>query len=264
MELRCGLSLDASMAEIDGGLNMSARWSRRTVLRGSILGIAGVSSALTPARASFGLNIPDGPMVLQRKLIRELRDGAHISVTRNWSVHFIRSQHYIEVSGDQISASVDAPSRLKPFVELEENRREEAFFPLMLNDGGQIAGGGRDDDRTAVSKAAAMAERMFKESSLTNDKKALASLHLQQMQRASQSVFKNLPRDLLFPSQPAVHKIQPVNLPNGISGEFELTYHASARPMQGWLDHAERKIITRIGSHERRSIEHWTLAPSSV
>jgi hypothetical protein len=52
-----------------------------------------------------------------------------------------------------------------------------------------------------------------------------------------------------------------VNLPEGLTGTFELSWETRAAPGTGWLVEARRAIVTRIAELERRSVEVWTLGP---
>ena len=49
-----------------------------------------------------------------------------------------------------------------------------------------------------------------------------------------------------------------------MTGEFEITYEATPVAEGGWLERAERQVVTRVGGSERRARETWTLAPIGV
>lgn len=213
-----------------------------------------------PLRAVSDLRFPSGPMHLWRQLTRDLHDGAQIIVERCWEIQFERKAGQLEVGGKQISCTVDAPAKLKALADIEQARREEGMFPLILSESGLIVSGGRErDDEALLAKAIAEARRMFAQSGQSLEREAQAARHLAQLQRASQPLLDTMPADLLFPTHRPIHRIEKVNLPNGSIGEFEWHYTAASVPETGWLDHAERQIITRTDGKERRSGETWKL-----
>ncbi|MEP2735301.1 MAG: hypothetical protein ABJP34_03300 [Erythrobacter sp.] len=235
---------------------MSNQISRRMLLRGSAAGLAAIS---IPVRAHTSLRLPDEPMVLTRKLVRDLKDGEAITVTRQWTVNFQRKARSIEIAGRQISAQVKAPAKLRQLAKIEEERDASDLFPIILSKAGTIMMGGRKHDEAALAKAVHTAREMIESSHRSASDKAAAQQHLQQMQRASQPLLDTMPKDLFFPSEPPLHDVVAIDLPNGSVGEFELRYTAHTAQKAAWLDHAERQIITRTGQTERRSSELWSL-----
>ena len=53
--------------------------------------------------------------------------------------------------------------------------------------------------------------------------------------------------------------VRPVDLPDGLTGEFEVNYASNAVPGKGWLDHAAREVITRLEGTEMRMREEWQM-----
>lgn len=239
---------------------MPALLTRRTALRGSVFGILASGLVNGPLRAAANVRIPAGPMALTRTLVRELRDGNAISVERKWRINFDQTSRYLQVNGKQLFAKVLAPAKLEPLARIEESRIEEAMFPLLLSDEGLIMAGGRDDDRDVMDEAVRIAQSMIARSDRIAKGKAQTTADLQQMQKAAKPFFDTLPKDLLFPNEQPVREIKRLTLPGGLRGEFELSYLAKAVPDYGWLDKAERRIVTRIGMSERRSVERWSLS----
>lgn len=215
--------------------------------------------AQSPKNFTGLLPLPQKPMRLTRRLERLLFDGNRIVIDRRWHVAFNQSNRDITVSGKQISAKVEAPANLDAFARIEESRRDDSMFPLTLSHKGVIMLGHQVDDDDAFGAAAREAERIIAASKQGPTTKNSVRRHLQQMQQASQSLLTTVPRDLFFPSDPPVHNIRHVTLPDGTIGEFELSYSAEPNKDSGWLDRAERKIITRLGESERYSSEVWSL-----
>ena len=224
---------------------------------------AGLAAMAMPLRAQAQLRLPEGPLTLTRELTRDLRDGKRIRVTRQWAVTFQRNARSIKVSGYQTSVRVDAPDRLRRLAQIEEERDASGLFPIILSENGTIMMGGRKDDDSSLAKAVETASAMIAGSNRSAPDKAAAQQHLGTMQRASQPILDTMPKDLFFPQNAPIHDVRPVSLPDGGTGEFELTFSARAAEGGAWLSRAERRITTRLGADERHSTEVWTLQPSA-
>gem|GEM_PF-1777542 len=216
--------------------------------------------AIAPLNAGSALRLPLGPMMLSRRLERDLHDGEQIIVERSWEIQFERTSRDVQIAGQFISANVQAPARLKALADIEQSQRKEGMFPLTLSETGLLVAGAQADGRAAIAQAMNAAREMIEKSPSTLVRKVQASRHLLQMQEAAQPLMATMPADLFFPSRPTIVETQTVNLPDGLVGEFELRYKAVSAPKGGWLDHAERQIVTRIGTNQRRSVEHWRLS----
>ncbi|MEL6878110.1 MAG: hypothetical protein AAGL68_08450 [Pseudomonadota bacterium] len=204
--------------------------------------------------------IPHMPMRLARRIERELRDGEKLVVIREWQVDFARQGLGIIISGQQLSAQVEAPAMLEPLAAIERARSTSGMFPIMLSDAGNIIALGDGLAEDDLEAAAREAKILIAKSSDNPAKQAQRRTLLVHLQKASGSVLEQMPRDLFFPREKAVQSARPVSLPDGSMGEFELTYVARCAPGHSWLRQAERRVITRIGDEERRASEIWTLA----
>ena len=69
-----------------------------------------------------------------------------------------------------------------------------------------------------------------------------------------------MPPDLFYPSTAPLKTVQAVDLPEGLTGEFELTYESQRAQDGEWMERAEREVVTRVGDSERRSSEVWAMA----
>lgn len=235
--------------------------TRRRLLAG--LFAAGGTLALTPplrAMAGAALALPEEPMRLARVLVRDLGNGAAITVRREWEVRFARQARGIVIAGSQTSASVDAPPNLAELARIEQQRDTAAMFPIMLSEAGLVAASGSAPaDLGAALRAAEkmIATRPQSEARRDNLRRYLAEVH-----RAGSGQFDTLPPDLFAPAGPPQRRVETVSLPGGLNGTFELLWEATAAPASGWLSSGERQIITRIEELERRSREVWTLGPA--
>jgi hypothetical protein len=237
--------------------------TRRRLLTG-LMAAGGILALAPPLRAlaSAPLPLPGGPLRLTRELVRELGDGTAISVRRGWDVTFARQARGIMIAGTQVSASVDAPPSLADLARIEQQRSTAAMFPIMLTDAGLILASGTanaaPDDMAAALRAAEkmIAARPQSEGQRDNLRRYLAEIH-----RAGAGQFEALPPDLFVPAGTPLRRVEPVSLPGGMTGAFELVWEARANPDTGWLVSGQRQIITRIAELERRSREVWTLDP---
>jgi hypothetical protein len=213
--------------------------------------------------ASAALRLPGGAMRLDRELVRSLGDGQAITVRRSWEIGFAPQARGIVISGVQVAVAVDAPDNLAALARIEEQRDTAAMFPIMLSDSGRILGGG-DGETPPDDLAAAMraAERMIAVKPQPEARREAIRRYLAELHRAGSGLFETLPADLFYPSGDAMEKVESVALPDGLTGEFALSWRARAVPDAGWLAEGERAIVTRIEGLERRSKEVWRLRPA--
>lgn len=238
--------------------------ARREVLGGVTVGLAalGVGALGLPAQARAAVPLPQGAMILSRRLERPLMDGQKIVVTRKWLVQFADHPQGISITGHQIDAQVDAPRQLAPLVELELNRSTDGMFPILLTPVGQIAATGSSESAEDVAAAVRTAESMIARQVNSPSQRVIASRALSQLQMAGGSLFDNMPPDLFFPRGQAVQNIQPVSLPDGLTGQFELNYDARPISAGTWLKQARRTVVTRLGDSSRSALEEWSLQPA--
>lgn len=237
--------------------------TRRTLLTGLVA--AGFASGLIARPAALlaalpALRLPAGAMRLERELVRSLGDGQAVTVRRSWDIGFAQQARGIVVSGAQVAVAVDAPENLAALARIEEQRDTAAMFPIMLSDNGRILAGGKGeapaDDLAAAMRAA---ERMIAARPQSETRRDDIRRYLAELHRAGSGLFETLPADLFYPSGEAVEKVESVALPDGLTGEFALSWRARAVPDAGWLAEGERAITTRIEGLERRSQEVWRL-----
>ena len=240
--------------------------TRRALMTGLVgAGIAGGFAwrgALLASEA--GLPLPAGTMRLTRELVRELGDGAAITVRRAWAIGFVRQGRGIAVSGRQLSASVDAPPSLAGLARIEEQRDTAAMFPIILSAAGRIVAAGSDGEADDDDFAPALraAEQIIASRPQSEDRRASLRRYLAEIHRAGSGQFDTLPADLFYPLGTPLRREETLTLPDGLEGAFTLVWNARAVPGSGWLAEGEREIVTRIEGLERRSREIWTMTPA--
>jgi hypothetical protein len=248
----------------DGGRDQMFGTTRRRLLAGLVVaGGAGlVASPLRAMLVAGGLVLPEGPMRLGRELMRGLGGEATIIVRRGWEIGFARQARGIVIAGRQTSVDVEAPPNLGELARIEEQRSTDAMFPIMLSEEGLVLASGTAPtapaDMAAAIRAAEtmIASRPQSAAARDNMRRYLAEIH-----SAGSGQFDTLPADLFFPDGTPQRRVETVNLPDGLTGTFELSWETRAAPGTGWLVEARRAIVTRIAELERRSVEVWTLAP---
>ncbi len=208
--------------------------------------------------------LPSGPMRLTRLLERTLRGGAMLSVNRGWQVEFSRRANgnttEIVIDGVQVGVNVSAPTALSSLATIEEGRSTDSMWPIRLTDAGTIVSAGSGATSEDIEAAIAQARAMIAARPIPASQIESQQQYLREMQRAGSSLLERLPSDLFFPFERPLHSLRSMELPSGLIGEFEVTYDARSSALGGWLQHAEREIVTRIGQSEQRAKEQWTLA----
>ncbi|MFZ9394639.1 MAG: hypothetical protein ACO25F_01090 [Erythrobacter sp.] len=239
---------------------MMESWSRRCVL-GSIAALAAGGLGVSPGMAlgRDGLRLPQAPMRLIRRLVRELNDGNRIVVEREWLVAFAQDADGALISGRQLRADVEAPARVAAIADIERQRVTDGKFPIRLNASGLIIATGNATSEQDVAAAVRAAQEIIARQAASASEAARANQFLAQLQRAGSTMLDSMPRDLFFPNARTSHELRPVNLPDGSTGEFELTYHAAPAEGAAWLAQAERRVTTRLAGSERHSSETWRM-----
>ncbi len=242
---------------------IAAGLTRRDALRsGAQLALVatalGVSSPLLAGPLAI---LPDREMRLTRRLSRGLANGNAITVTRSWQVAFSAQSRGIAVTGKQLAVSVDAPPGLEKMSAIEASRSTAAMFPILLANDGTIMLTGSGEDAESFAVAMQTARAIINARQLSPDARLQQQQVLLQIEEAGTSLLASLPGDLFYPQTAPRRELQSLTLPGGASGEFEVTWMASAQPGTGLLQRAERDIITRIADTERRSGEVWTMEP---
>ena len=213
-----------------------------------------------PARAAAeSVPLPGSDCLLSRKLVRGLRDGNAITVARNWRITFTRQSRGIAISGEQVSVTVEAPEKLAPITKIEKERSTAGLFPILLEPGGMIVAAGKNTTQSSFKAAVSAAEAMLAKLGGGKDAATTHARYLAELQLAGTSLLDVMPGDLFYPSTKSIRDVRRIALPDGGSGEFEVSWEAKAKPGSGLLETARREVITRIAASERRSSEEWAL-----
>lgn len=235
--------------------------TRRGAL-GVMLG-TGIGLGLSPvASVAMGpIALPEGPHLFSRRREHSLIDDVWLIISRSWQVTFLREESGISITGELVSVDIDAPPSLAPITAIERSRSTAEMWPILLNESGLIFAAGDDVSKEDMAAAVAEAERMIAETPIPEHEREAQRNDLAEMQKAGASLLDRFPDDLFYPTIGPMYAVRSVDLPGGMTGEFELSYTATAVPGKGWLDRAERTIVTRLGGTEHIAREYWQLQP---
>lgn len=204
---------------------------------------------------------PLEPLIYTRRLVRELRGGYRLAVTRSFSVRFapLPAGGY-QVGGKQVTVEVAAPERMAPFAELERGRVETGVFPLQLDVRGLIEHGPGVASSHLLDRAVAEARRMIGERAIPAPERGEAEAFVQLVHQAGAGLAAYLPEDLFAPATHIRTERRAIDLPGSGGGEIEVLFTADADPQSGLMSRARRDIVTTIGGDRRTTQEEWTLA----
>ena len=235
---------------------------RRTLLFARSAIATGALVPLGLAQAATKVTSPTFPMLLTRKLSRGLRDGNAVVVTRQWRVEFSQESRGVTITGEQTAVSVSAPPALAQLAQIEEERATDGMFPILLSSDGVIMAAGENTSQASIDAALKAAEEVMMARGLAQASAAEQRQVMAQLQAAGSSFLDEMPGDLFYPSTTPLREVRQVPLGEGMVGEFEVSWEASAEAETGLLENARREVITRIGESERRSSENWRLEPA--
>jgi len=240
-------------------LRLAAGFAVAPLLASSAGAVNALAPSGPPPGGLAGFDPPPHSMIFERVLTRELIDGAAIIVQRKWQVRFEAIDRGYALSGKQLSAKVEAPPSLAAFARMEEQRTEEAQFPIMLDTGGQLAGtDARVEARSQLRKAVALAAAQLEQVGPGDQ----ARQYLNGIMRSAEPLISRMPRDLFYPRQAQWHAAEQIALPGGRMGEVAVTFDAQLMQSKRLVQRARRAVVTRIGQSQRRSSETWTLQPA--
>lgn len=230
---------------------------RRAVLRAIAVAPVLASAWSTPLRANAGFSPPSKPMRLSRRLVRHLRDGNAIEVVRAWTIDFSPLGRGYSVAGRQVGVEVQAPPSLAALARIEEERIEEAMFPIPLGSNGHMLAEAAAPSQQALDKAIAILRERMAGASDTNV--AHFESFVASLQQAGPEILSHWPRDLFSPTTTKDTVVRNVGGPGMPNGTIRLTTEADLAPTSGLMERFSRRIETRIADSMRLSEEEWSL-----
>lgn len=238
-----------------------AEW--RAAIHAALLAAAATLAIPAAAASSEPAFAPprDSPLILSRKVVRELRDGAAIVATRRYRVTFHQVAGGWEVEGTLIASEIEVPPALAAIAALERDRPDIGLFPIHLDHSGRIVAATQTPDmgRAAVAKALGAAKQ------LTGTSEAAApGGFLAQVGAAAASSGGGLtswPEALFLPHGLSGTSEQTFKLPDGGEGSVQVTLESEPAPALATMGRARRTVITQTAGTRRVAREEWTLGP---
>lgn len=237
----------------------SAEW-RATVHAALLIGAAtlampvGASPANTPAFAPPS----ESPLLLSRKLVRELSGGAAIVATRRYRVTFHPVADGWEIEGALVASEIEVPPALAAIAALERDRPDDGLFPIRLDRSGRIVaapaapGLGRGAVAGAVDAARHLAGGI--QAGFFDQVGAAAASPGGGLTRWPEALF--LPYGLQGTSELAF------KLPDGSEGRVQIALESDPAPGLATMGRAARTVVTQAAGTRRVAREEWTLAPA--
>ena len=235
----------------------SAEW-RATVHAALLVGAAtlampaGASPANTPAFAPPS----ESPLLLSRKLVRELSGGAAIVATRRYRVTFHPVADGWEIEGALVASEIEVPPALAAIAALERDRPDEGLFPIHLDRSGRIvaAPAAPGLGREAVARAVDAARHLAG---------GTRAGFLDQVGAAAASPGGGLtrwPETLFLPYGLQGTSEQAFKLPDGSEGRVQIALESDPAPGLATMGRAARTVVTQAAGTRRVAREEWTLA----
>ncbi len=233
----------------------------RPLLLAGIAALAPVQLAAAPPAAAAAFHPPAGPMLLSRTVVRSLVDGKEVRVTRRYLVWFHQTENGWRIDGEARGVSVDAPPSLAGFAEMERDRAEPAFFPIMLDPDGRLLPRAAlpvgDASRT---RAIALGEMMIAGALVAPEARSQANAMLTQVAAAGGGGTA-WPLDIFNPARPQTLEIRDIALPDGNRGSIRIAIRSEGAGSGSVPARVERTVQTELDGTRRTSREIWTFSP---
>ena len=188
-----------------------------------------------------------------RELTRQLGNGAHVRVTREWDVRFIPDGGAYRVAGEQANVTVEVPPGLEALAEVEQARKETGPLGHRLNTAGMIIGG----QSQSASEAFAVALEMAR--GIVAERRMPGASALSQLQQSLDGAIAPLPVDLFAPARSHWTENRVMSLPDGGTGQIAIAYSATRHANSGVMATTRRELTSKVGESSRATLERWTL-----
>ena len=225
---------------------------------GAGMALAGLGVPVRLAAKAGPVAFPSKPFTLRRILRRDLNGGAAIVVTRDWQGRFEQAGAGARVIATQIACTVDTPPVLAALARIERDREVTGLFPMDLSSDGQIVAWAQAQP-IGIQAAVNAAEKAIVNSTLDRAELSGAKAYLASIGQTAAALVSQVPRDLFFPETGSRTQVRDLELPEGLTGSYEITVSATASGPAGLLEHSERRIVTRIGDSSRTALESWDI-----
>lgn len=197
-------------------------------------------------------------LMLTRTLERALPDGKIIATRRDYEVRIIRDGDGFRVDGALVNVAVDAPPSLSALAEIERRRPDAGLFPIRLDAGGMIVGGGTRVPGTAVSQAVSHVSERIGASGLAAIDMLQAQAFLAQLR--SGAARSSWPGDIFRPTPGKRSEVRTVALAGGATGDVTIEIEGHGAGPDGQIATVDRIVTTDLGGDRRVTRERWRIS----
>ncbi len=234
---------------------------RSARLRGTaaVLVMAALSGASpAPAAAPEPFAPPHARLLLTRTLHRPLPDGNAVTTRRTYEVRIVRDGAGFRVDGSLVATAVDAPPALAALAEIERRRPDNGMFPILLDAGGMVVGGGQVLADGSFARAATVAAGLIGSSGLPAIDMLQAQAFVAQLR--SRSPRSQWPADVFHPNPGRRSESRTIPMAGGGEGKVTIDIVASGAAPGGQLAALERVVTSDLGGDRRVTREQWQLS----
>lgn len=201
---------------------------------------------------------PDGPVMISRTVVRSLIDGKEVRATRRYLVWFRREDDGWRIEGELREVAIDVPPLLEQFAEIERNRVEPGFFPILLDSAGKARTRlGPPIGDASRARVLALGEMMIAGALVSTNARNQATTMLTQVVIAGNGG-TTWPVDLFNPEHPDSVETRDISLPDGSRGSINIAMRSEGALPGGLPERVERSIVTDLSGTKRSSRETWT------
>lgn len=200
----------------------------------------------------------EGPVMISRTVVRSLVDGKEVRVTRRYLVWFRREADGWQIDGELRDVAVEVPPLLEQFAEIERNRVEPGFFPIMLDSAGKVKTRlGPPIGDASRTRAVALGEMMIAGALVSTNARNQATTMLTQVVMAGNGGTA-WPVDIFNPAHPDTLETRDIALPDGSRGSINIAMRSEGQIHGSLPTRVERTVHTDLGGTTRTSREIWT------
>lgn len=232
----------------------------RAILLAGIAALAPAQLGAAPGGAPLATEFqpPEGPVMISRTVVRSLIDGKEVRATRRYLVWFRREDDGWRIDGELRDVTIDVPPLLDQFAEIERNRVEPGFFPILLDASGQTRTRlGPPIGDASRARAVALSEMMIAGALVSPNARNQATIMLTQVVMAGNGGTA-WPTDIFNPVRPDTVETRDIALPDGSRGSINIAMRSEGAVRGGLPAKVERTVITDLSGTKRTSREIWT------
>lgn len=199
--------------------------------------------------------------MISRTIVRSLVDGKEVRATRRYLVWFRREADGWRIDGELRDVAVEVPPLLEQFAEIERNRVEPGFFPIVLDLAGKVKTRlGPPIGDASRAHAMALGEMMIAGALVSTNARNQATTMLTQVVMAGNGGTA-WPVEIFNPGSPETLETRDIALPDGSRGSINIAMRSEGQVRGSLPTRVERTVETDLSGTTRTSREIWTFEP---